>query len=223
MKNNKTIAYVDGYNLYHGIIDKRNVMPEGQSKFSEDRPWGNLLWLDLGNFIRSYKLPYTNLQKIKFFEAPSFKPDSLRRQQNYKNALLSLDTIDPDCFFGGEFKEHDVSCPHCCGTYTHHTEKQTDVSLAVEMLNDFYQKNCDSAIIVGGDTDQIPTIEKIKELDLQFKIYLITPPHRRPKELRRLVGFNNCRRVLYPRLKNFQLPDIVSVNGFDFHNPNPFT
>jgi hypothetical protein len=95
--------------------------------------------------------------------------------------------------------------------------------LAVEMLNDFYQKNCDSAIIVGGDTDQIPTIEKIKELDLQFKIYLITPPHRRPKELRRLVGFNNCRRVLYPRLKNFQLPDIVSVNGFDFHNPNPFT
>lgn len=214
-----TIAYVDGYNLYHGIIDYRNIVPKGYQEFSKTRPWGNLLWLDLERFIKSYNFPNTNLEKIKFFEAPSFKPDSLKRQQIYKNALLSLSTMDETSFFGGEFKSNDVSCQACGATYTHHTEKKTDVLLAVELMRDFHLGLCDNAIIVSGDTDQIPTVEKISHDDPNFLVYIIFPPHRCPQELKNLVGSLNTRKIKYQRVVNNQFNDTLFVNGHEIKKP----
>ena len=222
MKKYTTIAYVDGYNLYHGIIDRKNVVPDGCDKFSKERPWGDLLWLNLEKFINSYNLPYTKLEKIKFFEAPSFKPDSLKRQQIYKNALLSLKTIQADSFYGGEFKPHNVVCLFCEGAYIHHTEKRTDVSLAVELVSDFYTGVCESAVVVSGDADQCPAVEKILLANPDFKIYIIFPPHRRSKELALLVGSYKTRRVKYDRLLRNQFNDSLLVDGFEIKKPIEF-
>jgi uncharacterized LabA/DUF88 family protein len=215
----RTYAYVDGYNLYHGIIDPRNKVPDGFNAHSKDRPWGNLLWLDLEKFIKSYNLPYVNLAKIKFFEAPSYKVSSLQRQQNYKNALLTLNTVDDQSFFGGEFKTNDIKCPNCGEKITHHTEKRTDVSIAVELMGDFYLGNCEAMVIIGGDTDFFPAIEKIMLFDPNFLIYIIFPPHRSSMIMKKLVGNNRCRKIDYKRLVRYQFPTRLVLDGHIIEKP----
>ncbi|MDY6867174.1 MAG: NYN domain-containing protein [Chloroflexota bacterium] len=222
MGNKSAFAYVDGYNLYHGIIDKRLTPAKGYSAFSEDRPWGNLLWLDLESLINSYGLPNVKLTKIKYFQAPSFIPNSLKRQQIYQNALESLSTIDSNCFYRGEFKRIKNRCPNCFQSFYSHVEKKTDVEISTEMLTDFYTSNCEAMILIGGDSDQLPVIRKIKQTNPSFDIFSISPPHRKSKEISILLGQDNCKKINYLRLVHNQLPDPVMYNGKVINKPNEY-
>jgi len=222
MTNKKAIAYVDGNNLYHGIIDHRNIPARGYTPFSEERPWGDLLWLNLESLIKSYNIPNVDLVKIKMFQAPSYKPESLTRQQIYHNALLSLDTMDNSCFFFGEFKAHNVQC-HTCGTeHVDHIEKKTDVAMSTEILSDFFLRNCDATIIVGGDSDQMPVIEKLKSVDPKREIFAIFPPFRKSLDIYRILGDDHCWKIDYRRLLKNQFSTIVIVNGFNAEKPKEY-
>ncbi len=215
----QTIAYIDGYNLYHGIIDKRNIPSKGITPFSKNRPWGDLLWLNLESLIYSYKFNDIDLKKIKFFEAPSYDPQSLVRQQVYKNALLSLDSIDNDSFFGGEFKENQIFCPNCRTYYTHRTEKKTDVLISTEILNDYFNKKCECLILLTGDSDLTPTIEKVKMHEPNFPIFAIFPPFRASGDIKKIVGKDGFRRINYQKLVINQFPEQMEVNGFLVEKP----
>ena len=219
MTQKKAIAYIDANNLYHGIIDRRNLPAAGYEPFSPERPWGDLLWLNLESFIKSCYIPSIDLIKIKIFQAPSYKKESLRRQQLYHNALLSLDTIDESSFYHGEFKPSIVRCSKCGHEHTLHTEKKTDAAMSTEILSDFFLANCAVTIIVGGDSDQVPVIEKIKSLNFSHEIYAIFPPSRKSKEIYKILGENNCRKINYRMLLRNQLTDLVNVNGFDIEKP----
>jgi len=218
----KTFAYVDGYNLYHGINDKRNVMPSGTTRFSKHKPWGDLLWLNLQSFIESYTFNDVELMNIYFFEAPSHDPASLSRQQIYMNALLSLPTMDKNSFSGGEFKPRTVKCYQCGHQYTTHTEKGTDVSLAVQLIEDVALRKCEGVIIVAGDNDYLPALRAIKRIDPNLLMYVIFPPHRSSIEISSIAGAVNCRKIDYHRLERCQLPVNVTVNGFVFSKPSEY-
>jgi len=218
----KTIAYVDGFNLYYGIIDKRNPMPSGTLPFTEEKPWGNLLWCNLDTLIRSFHFPNTNLQRIKFFEAPSYKPESLPRQQAYINALMSLPTMTNDSFFGGDYKKRVAYCEHCRGTNSYFTEKGTDVQIAVELISDVLLEHCDSAIVISGDNDLLPVYRKIKAFKPDLPLYLVFPPNRKSSEARQIVGQAFTRQLKYERLLGNQFPDEVVNGEFVIRKPNEY-
>lgn len=222
MTSKKAIAYIDGNNLYHGIIDRRNIPTKGHEPFSKERPWGDLLWLNLEAFIRAYNFPDADLIKIKFFQALSFKPASKTRQQLYMNALHSLGTIDDSSFFYGEFKPIAMRCKKCGYEYIHHTEKKTDAAISTEILSDFYTNNCEVTIIIGGDSDQIPVIEKIKSLRAEHNIYVIFPPGRRSKAITNILGKEYCRNINYQKLLKNQFADKVIVNGYEITKPEEY-
>ena len=222
MKEKSAYAYVDGYNLYHGIISKRNTTPPGFTPFNSDRPWGDLLWLNLESFINSFKLPNLILKKIKFFEAPSYKPHSLLRQQIYRNALLSLKTMDEDCFFGGSFKPNLIKCPTCESEFYNHIEKQTDVEISTEILYDYFQGNCDAIILISGDSDQIPVIKKIKKIQPDYDVYVIFPPSRKSDELASLLGRNNWKKATYYCLIQNQFNDPLLYDGKTINKPSEY-
>ncbi|GEM_PF-2584616 len=219
MTKKTAIAYIDGNNLYHGIIDGRNTPAKGYTPFSKERPWGDLLWLNLESFINSYRLPNIELVKIKIFQAPSYKPDSLRRQQVYRNALISLSTIDESSFFFGEFKPSIARCSKCGHEHTFQIEKRTDAAMSTEILSDFFLKICDVIIMIGGDSDQIPVVEKIKSINKDKEVYTIFPPFRKSKAIFQILGEKFCRKVSYKTLLNNQLSDIVTVGGFKVEKP----
>lgn len=213
------IAYVDGYSLYHGIIDKRNIPPKDYPIFCEERPWGNLLWLDIESLLISYNLPGIQITKIKHFEARTHKPDSIKRQNSYKKALLSSKTINKDCIFRSRFNKRNITCPKCNKAIKLHQEKKTDVQIATEMLSDFYQSNCEAIIFVGGDSDFVPIFSKILSVNSSFELFLITPPLRESKELSNLIKEERCRNIEFSSLVKNQFPNPVIHNGSLIYKP----
>jgi uncharacterized LabA/DUF88 family protein len=53
------------------------------------------------------------------------------------------------------FKEETVYCNLCKRHIKKHEEKETDVSIAVKILESFSLNECDLAVVITGDTDLI--------------------------------------------------------------------
>jgi uncharacterized LabA/DUF88 family protein len=187
----RTIAYVDGYNLYNGLMDERYVINGN----STPKPLRKYLWLNLHSFILSYLPKDTELTKIHYFTAPiRRKPDSKKRQQMYWKALQTLPNIE---FHYGRFKDDEERW----------AEKQTDVRIALQMYSDAIATDVKRMVLISGDSDQVPTIEYINALKQGIELCAIFPPFRHPDELKDLIP--NHHHIKYKRLRDHQFPDVI--------------
>ena len=66
-------------------------------------------------------------------------------------------------------------------------EKETDVAIAVELLEIFVMDVCDTAVLVTGDTDLVPAITTAKRLFPRKNVLLLFPYKRHNRELKKLV------------------------------------
>lgn len=93
---------------------------------------------------------------VKVFSAiANHFPDSARRHELY-NRALRIRGVKPIL---GEFKDIPESCkpPKGCGrTWTGHEEKESDVNIALHVLDDLHQGLVDVVYLVTNDTDQVP-------------------------------------------------------------------
>jgi hypothetical protein len=64
-----------------------------------------------------------------------------------------------------------------------HEEKETDVSIAITLMEIFIKDLGDCAVIVSGDTDLSPAIRKCKSLFKKKKVIFAFPYRRKNKEL----------------------------------------
>jgi uncharacterized LabA/DUF88 family protein len=87
------------------------------------------------------------------------------------------------------------------------------------MLADVYQRKCDITMLVSADSDFVPPIERIKELDPTHKIIICFPPNRHSHNLQKWSnGVKNLTdRKLY---EGCLLPDTVTLpDGFVLSRP----
>jgi uncharacterized LabA/DUF88 family protein len=78
----------------------------------------------------------------------------------------------------GNFKKKFPKCKKCLQKYTTHEEKESDINIAIEMLQDAFEDNFDKAFLITSDSDLVSTIKKIKLLFPSKDVILITPPNR---------------------------------------------
>lgn len=78
-------------------------------------------------------------------------------------------------------------CSGCKTEATHHEEKETDVAISVKLLELFYFDQCDTAVLVTGDTDLGPAIKTAFRLFPEKQIYTLFPYKRKNKELAKLA------------------------------------
>lgn len=171
----RTIAYIDGFNLYYGCLKREP----------------HCRWLDVAQFTdwlisEATNEPYT-LTSIKYFTAPvleSLSPNgdvSRRAQSNYIRALekhcpnieIIYGFYSPfrHAYFADEdpidfTKKHRVVRPE---------EKQTDVNVSIHMISDAYEGNCDQQVLVGNDSDHVPPFQMIREKFPSMTLGLIAP------------------------------------------------
>ncbi|MCL2689747.1 MAG: NYN domain-containing protein, partial [Chitinispirillia bacterium] len=62
----------------------------------------------------------------------------------------------------GEFRKVTKCCRDCNSIYNTYEEKETDVNIAIKLYQQAYKNTYDVAIILSGDSDQIPAIRAIK-------------------------------------------------------------
>lgn len=214
MKKKRTIFYIDGFNLYHGLL--------------AGTPY---LWLDIEKFAMSL-LPRPEeheLVGVDYFTArikynPS-EPQAAFNQDRYLEVIAAFPRVK---IVEGFYKRFRVKLPFATepckscdkmkyGIVYRTVEKRSDVNLATEMMADAYRDSADAFVLVSGDVDFAAPLCFIRH-EVGRHTLVFNPHNDVCEELRRFTSYyRNIPRDLPAKC---QLPEIVTLpNGRTIHRP----
>ena len=201
----RTIFYVDGFNLYFGIKQL------GQN---------SLKWLDIKLLAQNLLKPEQVLKEVYFFTSRvTNAPGKEKRQVTYIEALGHHSNIK---IVFGKFQPNYITCKCCNHVYSSPNEKMTDVNIAVQLLQDAFQDNFDTAVLVSGDSDLIPPVLAIRNLFPKKKVIVAFPPRRHNRSLHQHASASFI--IGRKKLKDSQLPDvIIKSDGYVLTRPAEWT
>lgn len=144
---------------------------------------------------------------VKYFAAiTKNNPNTEARQKIYLKALEShcnkLDIIY------GHFLKKLKQCRNCANKYMSYEEKETDVNIACQILNDAYLDNYDYCYVVSGDSDLAPPLKIVKQNFINKKIIVASPPKRKNTKLCNTA--NGSFFISKSQIKNNQLPQSIT-------------
>lgn len=168
----RTIAYVDGYNLFYGCL-------RGTS----------FKWLDVGALLRQIlhiQDPGSSLDQTYYFTSrvmPKFSPhgvESEAAQLAYFRALQAQPGMN---IVLGRYTAVRFNAMRFCRPPRldkrvltwRLEEKETDVSMAVSMYRDVSRGRADQILLVSNDSDLSPALRMVKEDFPDIRIGLIIP------------------------------------------------
>jgi hypothetical protein len=146
----RTVIYIDGLNLYYGAVKSTPA----------------LKWLNLERFCRLLR-PHDDIRRIRYFSA-LIGGSKRANQETYLRALSTTPLVE---VILGKFKMKNAKCgvaactSNCAKWYLTPEEKRTDVNIAVFMLDDAYQNLCDQFIIISGDSDLVPAVNMVRDVN----------------------------------------------------------
>lgn len=158
--------YVDGFNLYCGLIDSGLL---------------DCRWLDLGWLCKrlafKQKGRKQNVVFVKNFTAlPTHIPDKEHRHRTYLSAIEAR--CDMISTYLGDLSKRPTNCKVCGRRYDRYEEKRSDVGIAVELLSDCFVDKVDVVHLISGDSDFIPVLEKFYKHFPEKRIKIWLPPGR---------------------------------------------
>jgi uncharacterized LabA/DUF88 family protein len=194
-KKQKITIYIDGFNLYYGV-----------------RSLGQFYkWLDILALTKSFVKEKNSILTVKYFTAKlNGSNESIHRQAIYLDAIVKH-SPSVKIIYGYFIKSK--KCKNC--DTKNNEEKQTDVNIACEIMQDVYEDNFDIAYLVSGDSDLVTPVKKALALD---KIMIIAfPPNRKSKHLIKVA--NNDFNIDENLLKKCQLPDAIPTKRSFLQRP----
>lgn len=162
----RVIAYIDGFNLYYGLKTKG---------------WRRFYWLDVAAMCAGLLKSDQELVATKYFTARVASPaDKVRRQGVYLEALGLASNCE---IYYGQYLDTPRTCPYCGRIYTVPKEKMTDLLIGLEMFSDAVQDQCDTMLLVSGDSDLVAAATKIRGQHPDKRIVVAFPPARHSRAL----------------------------------------
>jgi len=188
----RVVAYVDGFNLYWGMKAKTGR---------------RYLWLDLAALSTSILRPGQRLEAVRYFTATVRNdPAALGRQHTYLAALRAhIPNID---IVLGRYQEKTLNCRSCGAQWRSYEEKETDVSIAVSLLEDGINNRFDTALVISADSDLCPAIRALHRLRPSLRVVAAFPPKRHSDALRRAC--TGTLHISEAHLRAAQLPGLVT-------------
>jgi uncharacterized LabA/DUF88 family protein len=211
----KVWVYIDGFNLYNGILRGTSYK-----------------WLDPEKLSYQILTPGSHVEKIKYFTAkvnarPN-DPNQPLRQMVYWRALKTLPSIE---IIEGHFAVRSVSMPtvasvdnirnqasagvNVTGMYPimervyKSEEKGTDVNLATHLVHDAHKNEFDTALIISNDSDLKEAI-RITTAEIGKVVGIVNPStNAYASELRQVASFHY--RLITNDLAASQFPDPIVV------------
>jgi uncharacterized LabA/DUF88 family protein len=156
----KAAFYIDGFNLYHSINDLNAP---------------HLKWINLWK-LASVLIPRRSetLEKVLFCTA--IYPDASKRARHLK-FLQAQEHFSVEILYG-HFVVETISCRSCENNWRKPTEKQTDINIAVSIIDDAYRGVFDHAYLVTNDTDQAALAKLLKTRFPDKRLTIVCPPRR---------------------------------------------
>jgi uncharacterized LabA/DUF88 family protein len=197
----KVIAYIDGFNLYHGL---------------NDRGWRRYLWLDIQKMAESLLMFNQELVLTKYFTARIIVGSEAKkeRQTTYIEALETLNFVE---IIEGRYHLEQYECYNCNFIHNIPSEKMTDVNIATEMILDAYKDKYQTALLVSGDADLVPAVNAVRGIPSNKHVVVAFPPERYSKDLEDAAPSFHIGRIHFA---HNLLPDKVTRDdGFILERP----
>jgi uncharacterized LabA/DUF88 family protein len=198
----RVAAYVDGFNLYHGMHQRF-----GRSYH----------WLDLEKLALALLRDGQQLECVRYFTARVRGTEAGRlRQVNYLEALTAhCSTLK---IIEGRFQQKTMTCHSCRREWAAYEEKESDVNIAVTMVEDAAEDVYDAALIISADSDLCPAVRAVRRIRPDVRLTAAFPPRRHSDALSRAV--ERTLHVDRAMLRRSQLPDeVVTANGTKLSRP----
>ena len=206
---NRTTYLVDGFNLYFSL-------KQAEKDFHNPTRWLNLKGLcsstlsSVGNKAQ--------LQDVYYFSALAHHLKAkdkfmVKRHQDYIRCLIDSG-VNVEL---GRFKKKTVMCAVCGKPTLHYEEKETDVALALKMMELLATDACDTIVFITGDTDLSPALKYANKLYPTKKVLFAFPHKRRNFELEKLT---KCFEISGKRYNQNQFSDpYVLKSGHKVNKP----
>lgn len=155
-------------------------------------------WLDVHALCTEYLQAVRNgigervdLAGVHYFSAlaehlTARKPQAVTNHRAYIRALESTGVS----VHLSKFKRKDIRCSECGRSFSRYEEKETDVALALKLIEVLATGECQTVVLVSGDTDMIPAISAARRLFPQCRIGVAFPFLRHNRELADLADFS---------------------------------
>jgi uncharacterized LabA/DUF88 family protein len=210
---NRTAFLIDGFNLYHSVKSaSQDLGLQG----------AGTKWLDINSLCRSYLHAIGNnaqVTSVFYFSAlarhiETFKPDVVKRHLLYTESLHATGVS----VVLSRFKKKQIPCDHCGQKIKRYEEKETDVALAVKLMEILIADQCDTAMLMTGDTDIVPAVRTAQSLFPQKTIGFLLPYKRHNQELAKLASLHiEIKKEAYTR---HQFPDpFITPTGKSLSKP----
>lgn len=190
----RVTAFVDGFNLYHAV---------------DDTGLEHLKWLDLWALGRVFApAPQYELTDVFYFSAyATWRASAYARRRAYVAALEAVG-VTPVL---GAFKAKTRRCHVCFAEWTAHEEKETDVNIALAMLDGAFRDRYDRALLFTGDSDLAPAVRLVLRDFPDKHVRIITPSRRAyPFDLVQAAGgIATAKRLKRIHLERCLLPEVV--------------
>ena len=196
------VGYVDGFNLYHGLHD-----------LSGRRD----LWLDVAGLLRTFVDPARGqeLVAVHYFTAAVYG-SGRPHQDAYLRALQAH--CPQVSVHLGHYLRKTARCHTCSAQWVTYEEKESDVALAVQIVQDAGLGRYDQALVVSADSDMCPAVRAAKVVAPQREIAAVFPPKRNSQAL--MTAVDRTLRIFDKAPRRHQLPDIVTAeDGTKYFRP----
>jgi hypothetical protein len=214
----RTIVYVDGFNLYFRLLEKRPA----------------LKWLNIKALAERLLKPVNKIVGVRYYTAHvsgRIDPGAPGRQQIYLDALRTVPEISlhmgafllSEKFAGlvqpPEFRPRITLPPPWPDVVKviKVEEKGSDVNLACHLLLDAFQNNFDVAAVLSNDSDLVEPIRIVTQV-IGKPVGLLSPVSNPNPELNRASSF--LRRISVSDLAAAQFSDPLTLpGGVILHKP----
>lgn len=158
--------FIDGFNMYHSISDAiyRKKIWSGK--------WLNLHSL-CNSFVKDFS-PNGSIESVHYFSAFANHVADKGAPARHQIYLKALEDTGVEVTMG-KFKPKYPKCSSCKTKYKAHEEKESDVNIAIKLLEKLYADSCDWAVIVSGDSDLTTVIRNGKRLFPKKKVGVLFP------------------------------------------------
>lgn len=206
----RVIFLIDGFNLYHSIEDA-----EKKSKLPSK-------WLDVKSLMESYLEHFgkdARLEKTYFFTAlrthvQQHNPATVQRHRNY---LKILESTGVEVVLG-KFKRGKTYCKTCKKDQPKYEEKETDVNVAVKLVELAFTNAADIFVIVSGDTDLIPGVDVVKKHFPDKQVNVIFPYNRTNADI--LSRVSKSFKIKQDTYNKYQLSNPFVLKNKEFFKPD---
>jgi Protein of unknown function DUF88. len=172
-KRQRTIVYVDGFNLYYGALKRTPYK-----------------WLDLAALFGRV-FPKNEIHRIRYFTARvENRPPDFQQPERQAAYFRALETIPNLSIHYGQYRTRPTYMPLVkpgpLGRKTAHVlkteEKGSDVNLASYLLLDAFREDCEVAVVVSNDADLKTPIE-LASSELGIRVGVLNPHPARKRSL----------------------------------------